>query len=148
MKKILLVIITVFIIFSSLLNITFADDWYIAYLLNLNSQDEENRINLANLDEIQFKNALYNNKYIQLKNIDTVLKREFIKKYNNWEYSYYQINWIISNYKNFIYYANKYFYFLKVKEQNPNDSEINQAISSSIINMRNYLNRVKYIVQL
>ncbi|MDD2871238.1 MAG: hypothetical protein PHS49_04565 [Candidatus Gracilibacteria bacterium] len=147
MKKILFVIIASFFIFSRLLNNTFADDGYIVNMLNLNSQNEENNINLANLDNIQFYNADYSNKYNQLKNIDKVFKKEFIKKYKNGEYSYYQINGIISNYKNFIYYTNKYFYFLKIKKQNQNYREIDQAISNSIINMKNYLNRVKNIVK-
>jgi hypothetical protein len=141
-KKIISLIITFFIFFSSLNN-TFANEWFIEKLLDINYWVEEYNLNLINLNYINFNNPKYNNIYNELKNADSILRNEFMKKYRNWEYEYYQTNWIIINYNNFIYYTNKYLYYTKISES-PNDyTELNTAIIRSYRNMRSSYIKVK-----
>jgi hypothetical protein len=146
MKKIILFIITLSFIFSSLSN-TFAEEWYIERLLDLNYWIEQYDIELSNINYIHFNDEKYNRIYNELKTVDSILKNEFMKKYRSWEYWNYQTNWIIKNYNNFIYYTNKFFYFLKLKEQNPNYKEVDTAIMSSYKNMKSYYNNFKNIVR-
>lgn len=146
MKKIINIIITLSIFFSSM-DYTFAEEWYLEKLLDLNYWVEEHSIELAKMDSVSFNNPEFNKVYNELQNIDRVLKDEFIKKYRNWEYTYYQVNWIVTNYKNFVYHANKLFYMLKIEENNPNYDEMGKAILNSYTNMRSSFKKVKNIVK-
>ena len=146
MKKIILSIITFCFIFSSL-SITFAEEWYIERLLDINYWVEQYNLKLSNIYYIHFNDEKYNRIYNELKTIDSILRNEFMKKYRNWEYKYYQTNWIITNYNNFIYYTNKFFYFLKLKEQNSNYKELDPAIISSYKNIRSSYIKVKDIIR-
>ena len=142
MKKIILSIIVVTIFFSSLSN-TFASEWYIERLFDMNYWVEKATLDLSELDYIQFNNSKYKNMYYEFKTADGILRKEFIKKYRNSEYSYYQINWIITNYNNFIYHINKFFYYLKLNERGYNSKELDNAIINSYTNMRRSYIHVK-----
>lgn len=142
MKKIITSIITFTIIFSSLSS-TFAEEWYIERLLDLNYWVEKATINLSELNYYKFEKTSYIRVYNEFKTIDKILRSEFIKKYENWEYDYYQINWIITNYNNFIYYLNKFFYYLKLKEKGYKYTELDSAIINSHTNMRRFYRHVK-----
>jgi hypothetical protein len=146
MKKIIKIIITLSIIFSSL-NATFANEWYIDNLFNLNIEVEKTKLNLLEIKYFHFNNEKYNKLYNELNIVNKLLKKWFIKNYNDWIYSYYQINWIITNYNNFIYYTNQFFFFTKLKENNNKYKECNSAILKSIINMKNSYIKVKNIVK-
>ena len=146
MKKIITFIITISIIFSSLNN-TFATNISIEELLNINNIEEENKLNFQEIKYINFQNQKYNNLYIRLKQIDKILKKWFIKNYNNWIYDYYQINWLINSYNNFIYYTNELLFFIKLKEENNNFWEIDIAIHKSIINMKSNYLKVKNLAK-
>lgn len=146
MKKITSFIITLIVFFSSL-SISFAEEWYIERLLDLNYWVEQYNINLSSINYIHFNDAKYNNIYNELKTIDSILRNEFMKKYRNWEYKYYQTNWIIKNYNYFVYYTNKFFFYLKMKESNKNYKELDTAIINSYRNMRSSYTKVKNIVK-
>lgn len=146
MKKTINIILWLSIIVSSI-STSFAEEWYIEKLLDLNYWVEEYKLNLSNLDYIHFWEEKYNKIYNKLKNIDSILKNEFIKKYRNLEYEYYQTNWIISNYNDFIYHTNQFFYFLKIKEYNSNYKEVDSAIIRSYTNMRSSYHKVKNILR-
>jgi hypothetical protein len=146
MKKIIRVIITFIILFSNL-DTTFAEEWKIEKLLDLNYWIEEFKINLAELDNYYFKYDKYNNTYSELKYLNEVLKDGFIKKYRNGDYTYNQINWIITSHKNFIYHANKYFGFLKLQEKYPNDMDMDDAIIKSNTSMRSSFKKLKNIAR-
>jgi hypothetical protein len=146
MRKIILFIITLTIIFSSLSN-TFAKEWTLERVLDLNYWVEEFKLNLSNIDYVRFNSSKYNNMYNELIKIDSTLRTEFMKKYRNWEYEYYQINWIITNYNNFVYYINKFFFYTKIKESNSRYVELDTAIINSFRNMRISYNKVKNIVR-
>lgn len=146
MKKIITIIISTIFFFSSMTN-TFAKEWYIEKLLDLNYWLEEHNLELAKINEITFSNPEYNKIYNQLIISDRILKDEFIKKYRKWEYTYYQFNWIVSSYKNFIYNTNRFFYYLKIEEQNNNYEEMDKAIKNSFLNMRSSFIKMKNLVK-
>ena len=146
MKKITKLIITLSLIFSSL-STTFAKEWYIESLLNLNYSVEEYKLDLVKIDYINFNNKKHKQVYNKLKTSNDILKKWFIKNYKDWKYKSYQINWIIKNYNNFVYHTNKLFLFLKIKEQNNNYTELNTAILRSYINMKTSFTRVQNIIK-
>ena len=94
-KKIINSIIALTIIFSSI-SITFAEEWYIEKLLDLNYWVEEYDLNLSEINYISFNNSKYSKIYSELNRIDNILKDSFMNSYRKWEYSYYKINWIVS----------------------------------------------------
>ena len=102
---------------------------------------------LAELDNIHFKNNLFNKVHNQLKEADKILKKDIIRRYRNWEYEYYQVNWIVKNYKNFIYHANQFFYYLKIEEQHPNYRDLDTAILRSYRNMNSSYKKVKNLIK-
>lgn len=146
MKKIINIIIITIFFFSSF-KYTFAQEWYMEKLLDLNYWVEEHKIEITKLESIYFNNPEFSIAYDELRGMDRVLKDEFLKKYRNWEYTYYQINWIITSYNKFIYHANKFFNLLKIEEQNPDYEEIDKAILNSYTNMRSSFRKVKNIVK-
>lgn len=146
MKKIILLIITILLFFSSVTN-SFAEEGYVDRLFNFKSWIEEEKLNSITLKYVNFKSSKYNSIYNEFKNADSILRKEFIKKYRNWEYEYYQLNWIINNYTKFIFYTNMYFYYLKVNEGNSNYTELDTAIVESLDNMKTYYIRVKNLVR-
>ena len=147
MTKIIKTIIALTIIFTSL-STTFAEEeWYIEKLLDLNYWIEEYQLNLSSIDYIHFNEYKYNRVYTELKRIDSILKIDFMQKYRDWEYEYYQINWIVTNYNNFVYYSNQFLFFLKIKEQNNNFVETNDAILRSYRNMLSSFTKVKNIAK-
>ncbi len=146
MKKIITFIISTIIIFSSS-SYTFAEEWYISDMLDLKCWVELHNLDNIKLNNISFQNQEYVNVYNDLKSKDQILKNEFIKKCRNWDYSYYEINGIVSRYKNFIYSANSFFLLLKIEEQNPNYDEIDVAITRSFTNMKNNFKKFKNMVK-
>jgi len=145
--KYLLQFITISYLLLSSMSSTFAEEWYLETLLDLNYWVEEHNIEISELDYIYFNNDLYNQVYNEVQNIDRVLKNEFINKYRNWEYEYYQVNWIIQNYKNFIYHTNKFFFYLQIEENHSNYKELDTAILRSYRNMRSSYRKVKNIIR-
>lgn len=146
MNKIIKVIITLTIIFSSL-STTFAEEWYIENLFDLNYWIEEMDLDLHEIKYIYFKNEKYNRLYREIKTVDSLLKNGFMKNYRNWTYNYYKMNWIVSSYNKFIYNTNQFFFFIKLKEKNSNYSEANTAIMNSYRNMRIYYSKVKNLAK-
>lgn len=146
MKKIIYSIIVTFLVFSST-NISFANDWYIEKLLDFNSIVQKQELDLSELKYIEFDNEKYNRIYSGIKTVDSILRKWFIKNYNEWKYEYYEINWIIKNYNDFIYHTNQFFYFIKLKQQNKNYVELNSALKKSTIDMISSYNKVKFIIK-
>jgi len=146
MNKIIKFIITLTIIFSSQSN-TFAEEGYIENLFDLNYWVEELDLDLHDIKYIYFNNEKYNRIYREIKTVDSLLKDGFMRNYRNWEYEYYQMNWIVNNYNKFIYNTNQFFFFIKLKEQNSNYSEVNSAIMSSYRNMKIYYSKVKNLAK-
>ncbi len=146
MKKIILAII-LFTFFFTNFYITFAEEWYIEKLLDLNYWVEQKKLDLSKIDYISFQSSKYNYIYEQIIISDSTLREWFMKKYRNWDFEYYQTNWIITNYNNFVYYTNQFFFYLKIKEQNNNFVELDTAIINSYTNMRSSYRKVKNIIK-
>jgi len=142
MKKIISIIIVSILYFSSTSN-TFAEEWYIEELLNINYEVERLTLDLSEIDTIYFKTPKYNKLRNQMIKINSTLKKWIMNKYKNWELEYYQINWVITNYNNFIYHINKLFYFLKLKEQNCGFRELDTAIIRSYTQIRSSFKKIK-----
>ena len=123
MKKIITIIITLTIFFSTI-NISFAErtynEWYIEQLLDLNIWIEEYDLTLAHITQIYFSDVNTQNLFEEFKRTSYLLNEEIIKSYREWKFDYYQVNWIISNQKKFIYHINRLFYYISIKEQNSN----------------------------
>lgn len=145
-SKITSIIIALILFFSSA-NFSFAEEWYIERLFDLNFWIEEYKLDLAEINYINFNENKYNNIYNELKTVDAILRNEIMKNYRNWEYKYYQTNWIVKNYNNYIYHINKYFLFIKLKEQNPNLRELDSAILKSYTNLKNSYIRIKNLIK-
>ena len=146
MKKIITSIITFSIILSSL-STTFASESYIEELLDLNYWVEEFNINLSDIDFIRFNNPKYAIMYRNFNDVNNGLKNWLMSQYRNWDYEFYQMSWIVTNYNNFIYHTNKYFLYLKLKEINNNYWEVDTAIINSYRNMRSSYTNMKNIVR-
>lgn len=142
MKKFTRCILMIILLFS-IVNYTFASEWAIEELLDLNYGIEEYQINLIDIKYIDFKTDENIWKYENMRSMNEILKKEVMRKYRNWNYEYNTINGIITNQKNFIYYTNKYFSYLRIKEKWESWSEINEAILSSYRSMKSYYNRLK-----
>ena len=145
MKVLTKVIISIVFIFS-IVAPTFAEQkWYIEQLLDLNYWIETFNINLASIDKYNFNNSRTRYIYTTFKSTSEDLKNEILKQYRKWNLDYYRTKWIITNYKNFIYYSNKYFYFQKQKEYY-NSKTIDNAILKNVISLKSYYMRIKFLV--
>lgn len=149
MKKFISIIITLTVFFSTI-NITFAEkmysEWYIERILDLNVWIEEYDLALAHIDQMYFRDYNTQMLFEEYKNASLLLNQEIIRKYREWEFEYYQINWIISNQKKFIYHINKLFYYISIKEQNPNYIETDSIILEHYNISRTYYKRTQSLV--
>lgn len=146
MKKIYKIIIIIFFIISSY-KYAYTEEWYIEKLLNLNYIIEENNIELIKIKYYSFNNSSYNNLYKNLKYIENTLKKEIMKNYKNWKYTYYQVNWIINSYKDFIYYINNLLSLLKIKEKNIDYIDLDRALLNTYTNIRSSFTKIKNLVK-
>jgi len=145
MKIITFIIISFFIFLSTTITAE-ASEWYIEWLLQINSWVEAFDIELANIDTYYFENESLRNTYLEFTKVASLLKNEIIRKYENDEFEYYQTKWIIKNYKKFIYYSDQIFYFLKLREKWYRWKEIDNAVLESYQNIRVYYKRLKRLV--
>jgi len=146
MKKIITTIITLSIFFSTN-NISFAKEWYIEQILDLNVWIEEYDLALEHIDYIFFRDPNTQALFNEYKNSVALINQEIIRKYANKEFEYYQINWIISNQKQFIYHINKLFYYISIKEEGNNYIETNDLILENYSKARTYYIRLKYLIK-
>jgi hypothetical protein len=144
MKKFTRYILMIILLFS-IVNNTFAEEWAIEQLLDLNYGEEEYQINLIDIKYVDFKTDKNIWKYEYMRSMNNSLKSIIKEKYRNGDYAYHTVNGIITNQKNFIYYTNKYFSYLRLKEKWETWSEINEAILSSYRSMKSYYSRLKVL---
>lgn len=147
MKKISSFIIAIIFFFSSVSNI-FASEWYIEKLLDLNYKKEQVDLDLTKLNTVYFNNQENKRTYLELLDTTNLLKKQLMKNYREWKYTTSQISWIIKSYNYFIYYTNKYFYYLKIKENTNSYAELDTAIKVNLVKMRSSYQRLKYLVSI
>jgi len=146
MKVLIKIIISLFFLFS-IVTPSFAQNrWQIENILDLNYWIEVLEINKVYFDNYYFNNYQIYRIYSAFKTTSRVLKDEIIRKYRDNTIWYYQMKWLITNYTNFIYYANKYFFFIKQKEIYSNDKIINNAIINNLTQAKSYYMRMKFLI--
>lgn len=145
MKKILRIALIV-LLSSFIFNSTYAKEWFIENFLDLNEWVEKLDIELVNIDNIYFKNENTQNTFDLFKKTSETLKNEIIRKYEKWDFDYYQTKWIITNYKLFVYHTNEYFKYKKLKEKYPNEQEVDDFILKNYSLMRVHFNRIKQLI--
>ena len=145
MKKFSTIIITL-ICFFSIVNKSFAWEWYIEELLDINYWIEEYELELQNLEFIYFLDENKNIMFNEFNKINELLKKEIIKKYKNKKFNYYQTKWIIWSYKKFIYYTNRLFYYISLKEKKYNYNELDESILKTYLNVRIYYKKTESLI--
>lgn len=146
MKKTISIIIAV-IIYISNFNNSFASNWYIENLLDLNTWIEVYNIDLPDLEYVYFYNNNLNNRFNDYVKANEVLKNIIIRKYKKWDFDYYQMQAIVTNYKKYVYYSNKLFYYISIKESNPYYYvETDDAILSNYKLTKSYYKQLKRLI--
>jgi len=144
MKNFIKAIIVLSLIFSSQ-NFTQAEckPDYIQDLFDFEAESEIQSLDLWDIEYQNFKTEKYSNLQYGLKKADDYMKTGIVEKYRNKEFGYYQTSWIIKNYNDFLYHANAYLYYLKLKELYPKDKFIDYDIKDSYTAMKNSYTKVK-----
>lgn len=144
---ILLLIIFVLWAFSSISSL-YADDWVLGKMLEINTGLEVyNMQNIHGLDAQNFSNTSVQKTYDEFLRVDGILRDEFIRQYRWGAITHYEMQDLIHNYKNFLYYTNKTFDYISEEEKWVRWREIQNAINSSYSHMRVYYREVKSIIQ-
>lgn len=145
MKKILSIII--FIVIFSIPNFANAGEWYIGQLLQFKVGPEAFTMNLAKIKNVSFIDPDTQEVFDSFKETSELLKNEILNRYENDEFEYYTMQWIVSNYNSYVYYTNKLFYYLSLREQYSDlDSETEYGVSKNYSKARNYFKRLKYLI--
>lgn len=151
MKKLSLIIILLSLLFANI-NYSYSSsnqeysEWYIEKLLDLRVWIEEYDLTLWWIEQMYFSDSNTQALFNEYKNTILLLNKEIISKYINNEFSYSQINWIISNQKMFVYHINKLFYNISLKDYYPNDKSLDDAILEHYSKARTYYKRLQYLV--
>jgi len=109
-----LIIILFLVFFLGKINSTSAD--FIEDTLKMDTKLEEINFEFYFLENPRLNSKKNQKQYYKINRLNNKIKIALIKKYKNNEFGYYQMQGIIKNYNNFIYYTNKYFKELKNKE--------------------------------
>jgi hypothetical protein len=146
MQKISNLIIILFLVFTlGKTNLASADP--IENILNMWVQSEEITLKLYSLENPRLNDKKNQKQYFKINKLNNKIKIALIKKYqNNW-FGYYQMQWIIKNYNNFIYYTNKYFKELKNKELYWNTKEIESNIYNNFTYMKSYYSKFQNLIK-
>jgi hypothetical protein len=104
-------------------------------------------MNLSKIEDIYFVDSDNQEVFDSFKNTSEILRDEILRKYENDEFEYYTMQGIVSNYNSFVYYTNKLFYYLSIREQNSSlDAETENGVSKNYSKSRNYFKRLKYLI--
>lgn len=146
MKKLTLLIIFLTIFFANIKYSNASSYWYIGELLDLKVWIEEYDLTLGWIENMYFSN--YNTQLLFNEYQDKVLllNQVIIEKYRNEEFSYYQVNWIITTQKNFVYHINKLFYNIQLKDYYPNERNLDDVILNHYSLAKTYYERLQYLV--
>lgn len=140
MKKLISVIIFFILWISSVNAISFNES------LELNIGPEIYDINQYVLDDYNFTNTAIENTYSDVKKIDKAFRKQIFTEFTEWKIKRYEVNWIVNEYENFTYYANKFFYFLDMADRWMKDPEISHFIGTTYKNLNASYQRLNMIV--
>lgn len=145
MRKLIYISIIICLFFSISSNI-YLRAGYIDDAINLNYWYEELDIDSVSLDYISFSSYENKRMFSSFSNWINLLREDIKYKYKKWYFDYYQTKWIITNYKNFIYYSNMFFYNKRQLELYPQEKEFLNKVLDSYNYMRDYYNRLKALI--
>lgn len=147
MKKIILsAVILSSLLFSSILSVN-AQEWFISELLELDTGIEVyNLSQIPSLEPQNFSNSSVQATYNEFLSIDRVLRNEFISQYRAGDITTYQMQDLVTSYKNFLYYTNRTFMYIAQEERWIRSKETQLAINSGYSNMRISYSRVVNII--
>lgn len=145
MKKIITFIITSIVVISSVFPVS-ANNGKVVDLFDLFIWVEEYSLGLVQLEPVSFQNPNLQKTYDEFLIVDAELKSTFISQYRAWEISYYQMQDLITSYKNFVYYTGKTFSYIAEQESGLVSSELDRALKNSYDNMRQSYLRVFHII--
>jgi len=140
-----LIIILFLVFFLGKINSTSAD--FIEDTLKMDTKLEEINFEFYFLENPRLNSKKNQKQYYKINRLNNKIKIALIKKYKNNEFGYYQMQGIIKNYNNFIYYTNKYFKELKNKELYWNTKEIESNIYKNFRDMKSSYSKFKNLVK-
>lgn len=145
MKKLIAFIIISLVSFSSASPVFAVEgEGYIEQLLEIRTGVEWFNIERAQIDDFTFISPAIQGVYTEFKRANDILKSEMMNQYNAGDLKYYQMSGMIENHEKFVYYTNKLFYYLSMKETGQAyGSEVDNAIANSYIQLRSYYARLK-----
>lgn len=148
MKYILsLLSISAFIIFSSMSSVS-AEEGYLEELLQLSTGLESYKMEeIPKLETRSFSNTAVQKTFNEFQKLDTILRKEFTRQFDAGDIPYYQMQDLITNYTDFLYFTNKTFSYVSEHEKWLRWEEINRAIESGYSNMRMSYGRIKGILE-
>lgn len=112
-----LLIVVVSLFFSSVFSAS-AQEGYLEQLLQLSTGLESSQMDeIPKLPARAFSNASVQKTYDEFLKLDTLLRSEFVKQYQNGDISYYQMQDLIANYSDFLYYTGKTFSYVSEHEK-------------------------------
>lgn len=147
MKTILSIIISTLLLISSISCVN-ANEGFLGEMLQINTGTEVFKLeNIPSIPTVRFSNPAVAKTHSKFRQVDTVLRNEFIKQYQNGDISYYQMQDLIENYGKFVYYTGKTFEYISENEKHSRSTEVQEAILNSYSNMRIYYIRVQNIIK-
>lgn len=149
MKKIILLIIAIFSLFSIENNVLANNQWFIGSLMNFETGPISYELSLEKLDTYSFKDTNLKRIYTDLVKYDSLTRRAILNAHQEGSYDYYTTNGIVKNYSNFVYHTNNFFYYLSLMDKNKtleNNHEIQDAVLSNYKSSQNYYKKVQSLI--
>jgi hypothetical protein len=144
MKKILTIISICFIFSTSLLAQVKAES--IGDVLDIDFGPEVYEIQTMQIDDYTFKNSKVQANYKRYKARIELLKKTIINKYENEEFSYYQMRDITTELKSFVYHVDRMFRYARYQEMDQTDKEVQEFFKKSYQKSRIAYNNIKNLI--
>lgn len=134
-KKILSSIISFFLIFS-IVNIPFTNADFMEDMLEMDTELIKVEFNFYEIKKQNLRNKQNQEKLNKLIIWSQNVRFLVLRQYKNSKFWYYQMNWIVNKYNNFIYYSNKYFEALKTQEIYWKNKETTTNVKNNLRDMK------------
>ena len=144
MKKFLLIISFCFVFSTSLLSQTKAES--IGDILDIKFWPEVYEIQTMQIQEYTFKNSKIQADFNRYKARIELLKSTIISKYENEEFSYYQMRDITTELRSFTYHVDRMFRYARYQEMDKDDSWVKEFFKKSYQKSRIAYNNLKNLI--
>lgn len=125
MKKYIISIILIAFNFSSASALSIED------ALNTETWVETFKLQSINLNAYNFRSASLAKTYNDLYKIDNVLKPAIIKLFKDGKLEDFEVNGLINDYENFVFYINEMFFYIDLIDKGNNDEEFYYEIKDN-----------------